>query len=79
MGAISCAELSNSETQLLRYVQSISYAPEIKDLKTNGKVKSSSSLSKLSPKLEDGAIEESGRLHEAPIPYRAKSPIILPR
>ncbi|XP_022801565.1 uncharacterized protein LOC111339226 [Stylophora pistillata] len=64
----------------MRLVQAQSFAEELRDLKANKKVKSSSRLVKLKPVLAEGVLRVGGRLKEAVVlSYNEKHPIILPK
>ena len=79
-GPISCSEMNDADTKILRFVQSREFADEIRDLKLNGKVRGSSRLIKLCPVLcpVTDLIVIDSRLQHAPLSPRAKSPVILP-
>ena len=61
-------------------VQAQSFAEELRDLKANKAVKSSSRLAKLKPVLEEAVLHVGGRLEEAVVLcYDEKHPIVLPK
>ena len=72
-------EITSARLFLLRRVQKDVYADEIDDLKKAGHVSKHSSLVKLSPFLnQEGLLCVGGRLENAPLPFDARHPIILP-
>ena len=77
-GPVSCSELRSSEQIILRHVQNEVYKDDLEMLRSVGKVKKSSPLRMLSPRLHNGLIVVGGRLVHAPIVDSMKSPVILP-
>ena len=67
-------------TAIVRIIQRSSYPQEIKDLKTRGEVKSSSSIVSLNPVLDDHDIlRVKGHIVHPPVADAARNQIILPR
>ena len=78
--ALTTEELQEATLLIMRLVQAQSFAEELRDLKANKKVKSSSRLVKLKPVLAEGVLRVGGRLEEAVVlSYNDKHPIILPK
>ena len=77
-GPVSCSELRSSEQIILLHVQNEVYKDDLEMLRSVGKVKKSSPLRMLSPRLHNGLIVVGGRLVHAPIVDSMKSPVILP-
>ena len=75
---VSRREMVVAERQIVKHVQRECYFKELHDLRTKGRVQVSSSLNKLSPKLDGGLLVIGGRLHEAPLAQSVKTPAILP-
>jgi len=77
---IAVSEMDQAEKKILQYIQKKYYSDEVSRLKKNKCVGKSSSLYPLEPMLDDQELLRlGGRLAEAPIPYDAKYPYILPR
>lgn len=67
-------------TAIVRIIERSSYPQEIKDLKTRGEVKSSSSILSLNPVLDDHDIlRVTGHIVHPPVADAARNKIILPR
>ena len=78
--ALTTEELREATLLVMRLVQAQSFAEELRDLKANKQVKSSSRLAKLKPVLADAVLRVGGRLEEAvALSYDEKHPIILPK
>ena len=78
--ALTAEELREATLLVMRLVQAQSFAEELRDLKANKEVKSSSRLAKLKPVLADAVLHVGGRLEEAVVlSYDEKHPIILPK
>ena len=78
--ALTTEELREATLLAMRLVQAQSFAEELRDLKANKQVKSSSRLAKLKPVLADAVLRVGGRLEEAVVlSYDEKHPIILPK
>ncbi|XP_029347204.1 uncharacterized protein LOC100569539 [Acyrthosiphon pisum] len=79
LNSLSVTEISNATTVLLRKMQSISFAPEIAELKSSRPVGRRSALRTLNPFIDqDGLVRVGGRLINADIAYTSKCPIVLP-
>ena len=62
MGHLVLEDYDAAATAIVRVIQRSSYSQEIKDLKTRGEVKSSSSIVSLNPALDDhGILRVKGR------------------
>ena len=88
-GHLRVAELQESEKEILKEVQQVSFPQVIEVLSSVGssdvdgcvkKVlrKAGTALHHLNPRLEEGLLTDRGRLTHAPVPYEKKHPIILP-
>lgn len=81
-GVYSYEERCEAENTLIRYIQSCSFADELKALRKEEKIKDKvrkSRLLPLDPFLDkDGIIRLTGRTGNADIPFSAKRPAILP-
>ena len=71
--------LEEAERVIWKLIQRETYAKELKDLKSERPVSSSSKIVSLSPFLDSqGVIRAKGRLRNANLTFEAKHPIILP-
>ena len=78
--ALTTEELTEATLLIMRLVQAQGFAEELRDLKDNKEVKSSSRLAKLKPVLAERVLRVGGRLKEAIVlSYDEKHPIILPK
>ena len=77
-GPVTVKELIVAENLVLQHAQVQSYPEEVKMLHQSGKIKVSSPLAPLSPRLEGNLMVVGGRLSQAPISNTSKSQIILP-
>jgi len=79
LNSLRVIEISNAATVLLRKMQSISFAPEIAELRSSRPVGRRSALRTLNPFIDqDGLVRVGGRLINADIAYTSKCPIVLP-
>ena len=79
-GHLVLEDYDAAATAIVRIIQRSSYSQEIKDLKTRGEVKSSTSIVSLSPVVVDhGILRVKGRIAHAPVTDAARNQIILPR
>lgn len=76
---LSVDDLDYSQLAIVRLVQGSAFADEIHELENGKPVKLSSPLRRLNPILVDGILRVGGRLKNAPIPFDAKYPLILPK
>ena len=77
--ALTTEELRETILLVMRLVQAQNFAEELRDLKANKEVKSSSRLAKLTPVLADAVLRVGGRLEVAVVlSYDERHPIILP-
>ena len=73
-------KIQQASSYWVRRIQKEEFEPELLDLNRDDKIKLNSSLKTLHPILDEfGIILLGGRLHNAPINYNEKHPIILPR
>ena len=78
--ALTTEELREATLLIMRLVQAKSFAEELRDLKANKDVKSSSRLVKLKPVLTERVLRVGGRLEEAvELSYDEKHLVILPK
>jgi len=91
--ALNVQELDSAETVIIRFIQSQSFEHELRileqasnDLKEQSHSKKNevavgkiSSIYRLDPFTDKGALRVGGRLNNADIPQESKHPIILPR
>ena len=78
-GPVSCEEMRTSEQVIIRHVQRQAFPDEVHMLQVKNQVKKSSTLYKLSPRLnDDGIMVVGGRLNHAPVALSTKCPVILP-
>ncbi|CAH8656984.1 unnamed protein product [Dicrocoelium dendriticum] len=84
-GRLTLSELNEAEVEIVRNVQQISFAEEIKVLGANRQKeavrclkRSNCSLKGLCPFLINGILRVGGRLNWAPLPYDARHPVLLP-
>ena len=77
---LTCEEVDAAETKVIKDMQSIMFTEELRCLRDNRTVPSSSKLSSLSPFIDDsGLLRVGGRLGSAPLPSETKHPYILPK
>jgi hypothetical protein len=76
----SQSNLINSETAIIKFVQSGYFGPEITALKSDqGVIARQSSVYRLNPFLSCGILKVGGRLREASLPSGITHPILLPK
>lgn len=76
---LSVQELENALTTIVQTIQQEDFKEDLRHLKNQKTVSSSSSLSNLTPFLDkNGIMRISGRLNAAHISYDAKHPMIIP-
>ena len=76
--ALTTEELREATLLIMRLIQAQSFAEELRDLKANKEVKSSSRLAKLKLVLAEAVLRVGGRLEEAVVlSYDERHPIIL--
>ncbi|XP_043245891.1 uncharacterized protein LOC122393710 [Amphibalanus amphitrite] len=79
-GPLSTEELQRAEATVIKQAQQCGFGQEVEALKAGKAVPSASRLQPLTPQLDkNGVIRVGGRLSNAPVPERARHPIILPR
>ena len=79
-GHLVLEDYDAATTAIVRIIQRSSYSQEIKDLKTRGEVKSSSSIANLNLVLDDhGVLRVKGRIAHPPVADAGRNQIILPR
>jgi hypothetical protein len=77
---MTCDDINRAHNSLIKWSQNEAFKEELHQLKSSSQVKSSSSLSHLTPFIDQlGIIRIGGRLEHASIAYNAKHPIILPK
>lgn len=75
---LTVEDLSNAETELIKFSQRQAYAAEIKALQHGStQVGRTSSISRLDPYLQDGVLRVGGRLNRLKMPEEVKHPAIL--
>jgi hypothetical protein len=79
LGVLTAREISCAELTWIRDMQNSAYSVEIAALKAKQK-----SVGKLARQLRlfidnDGLLRVGGRLHNAPLRYEAKFPLLLPQ
>ena len=79
VGELTVDETLAARNALIRRAQQDSYRDELEDLNAGKPIEKSSSLIKLTPFLDvNGLMCVGGRLDNAPLPFGARHPIILP-
>ncbi|XP_043287492.1 uncharacterized protein [Venturia canescens] len=79
-GPLSCEELQTATNTILRSVQSLHFAEELKSLREAKCVDRKSKLAPLTPFIDNyGLIRVGGRLRNESIPFDERHAIILPR
>ena len=78
VSGIDSVRMLSAELSIIKYVQGVVFAEDIRDIKENGKVKRQSPLRKLNPMLREGIVLLGGRLARAPVNEKVRYPIILP-
>ena len=76
---LSTVEVAEARKWWILLVQNTAFAPEINHLKSGKSISKGSPLKNLNPFLDaSGILRLGGRLHQAPIGYDEKHPVILP-
>ena len=75
---LQLVEIQQTSQEIVRLVQS-QHFHEYLCLKEGRQVKCNSKLASLSPILIDGVIRVGGRIHRAPIAFKAAHPMVLPK
>jgi hypothetical protein len=76
----SAQEVTEAEMIIFKQAQFCSFAREISSLRQGKEIQEESSLSKLSPYLDDGLLRLEGRIDSASfVSFEQKRPIILPK
>lgn len=76
--ALTCSDILRAKAFWIRRIQQELFSVKIQSLRTTRTVAPRSSLSALSPFLdEEGLIRVGGRLRHAPLPYNNKHPLVL--
>ncbi|KAK2561737.1 hypothetical protein P5673_015113 [Acropora cervicornis] len=76
---LQLVEIQQTSQEIVRLVQSQHFHEEYLCLKEGRQVKCNSKLANLSPILIDGVIRVGGRIHRAPIAFKAAHPMVLPK
>ena len=76
--SITVSDMNTAETEILKYIQSITMDSTRRTLPSGKSVSARDRLHKLDPALDDGIIVVKGRLTHALLPERMKTPIIIP-
>ena len=77
---LSVSELKGAELAIIRYLQNMTFASELRCLQSSEVVPSSSSIHRLEPYMDsDGILRVCGRLQSASMCEEAKHPAILPK
>ncbi|XP_076284778.1 uncharacterized protein LOC143211196 [Lasioglossum baleicum] len=79
IGPLSIEEIQHANRQIIKLLQSVTFARDIHDLKT-GHLSNTSKLQPLTPFLdEQGILRVGGRLQNSTLPFEQRHPILLPR
>ena len=76
---LQLVEIQQTSQEIVRLVQSQHFHEEYLCLKEGRQVKCNSKLANLSPILIDDVIRVGGRIHRAPIAFKAAHPMVLPK
>ena len=76
---LQLVEIQQTSQEIVQLVQSQHFHEECLCLKEGRQVKCNSKLANLSPILIDGVIRVGGRIHRAPIAFKAAHPMVLPK
>ncbi|XP_067030727.1 uncharacterized protein [Acropora muricata] len=76
---LQLVEIQQTSQEIVRLVQSQHFHKEYLCLKEGRQVKCNSKLANLSPMLIDGVIRVGGRIHRAPLAFKAAHPMVLPK
>lgn len=77
---LNAIEIARASKVLIKLVQAEFFAVELKSLTQGSSVPLKSPLNRLNPFLDsEGIVRIGGRLHNAPISYDEKHPILIPR
>ena len=75
----TCEELKSAELFIVKEVQRVEFADDIRSIESQKPLPKSSKLSSLSPFVDStGVLRVGGRLRHAPIPYESRHQCILP-
>ena len=75
---LSAEEISKAESTFIRFEQEICYAVELKAIRKGRQIPKESSLSRISPFLdESGLLRAGGRLDNGPFSFENRHPLIL--
>lgn len=78
-GPMTPDELDAAEAQIFAHIQLEAFEDDVRELTDRGELSSHSDLLRLSPFMDQqGVIRLQSRLQNAPIPFTAKNPAILP-
>lgn len=78
-GPLQPAELNAAQIKWIQLTQMHHFGREIKMLKQHTPIPNSSSIIRLTPFLHSGIIRVGGRLHQSPMSFDVRHPIIIPR
>ncbi|XP_041451960.1 uncharacterized protein LOC121405358 [Drosophila obscura] len=77
---LTVSDIQQGTHLLVRHVQLASLWSDIKEIRRNGQVRKSSSISSLSPFIDpSGLLRVGGRLGNSSLPLNAQHPLILPK
>ncbi|XP_041450115.1 uncharacterized protein LOC121404526 [Drosophila obscura] len=77
---LTVSDIQQGTHLLVRHVQLASLWSDIKEIRRNGQVRKSSSISSLSPFIHpSGLLRVGGRLGNSSLPFNAQHPLILPK
>ena len=79
VGSLTVREMYLAEIQLIKATQEQCFSTDMNNLMVDGKIRSDSSLKKLSPFISDGILRIRSRLSRADVDDDVKYPIILPQ
>ncbi|XP_076660443.1 uncharacterized protein LOC143363795 [Halictus rubicundus] len=78
-GPLSIKELQDANDRIIRLLQAVTFAHDIRDLKI-GRLPNTSNLMPLCPFLDDSRVlRVGGRLQNSTLPFEQRHPILLPR
>ncbi|XP_076661051.1 uncharacterized protein LOC143364796 [Halictus rubicundus] len=78
-GPLSIKELQDANDRIIRLLQAVTFAHDIRDLKI-GRLPNTSNLMPLCPFLDDsGVLRVGGRLQNSTLPFEQRHPTLLPR
>ena len=75
--SVNADDVAFAEIHVIKYLQGLFFAQEIRDLQSNESVSPKSELASLNPRLDNGILRVNERLSQSKLESEAKHPIVL--